>query len=408
MAMLDHAARNRGAWLHTARRVAERAVAGWPEWPFAYVIPAGNQDPAALATLLDILRHAQVEVRSALAPFSLGRDRFSPGTYVVTLRQPYAAFVAALFERRYYPDLREYPGGPPVRPYDATAHTLPLLLGVRVLATADSLPVALSDPVEAAPPAYRAAGLSVPAGARTAHPSVRLGVYRSFTAPVDEGWTRYILDSWSIPYESVADSVVRAGNLGARFDALVLPSMSARAIVEGLSARRYPARYAGGIGQAGVEALREFADGGGTIIALDDACDFVIDALDLPVINAVSGLSPRDLYVPGSILRLVVDTTQALAEGMSQQSIAWVESGMAFDVRDPTRVRVVARFPAQTGDILLSGWLIGGGNLAGRAALAEIRVGRGRVVLFGFRPQYRGQSLATLPLLFNAIRTSAR
>jgi hypothetical protein len=408
VAMLDQVARNREAWLHTARRVAERAVAGWPEWPFAYVIPTANQDPAALGTLLEILRHAQVEVRSALGPFSLGRERFSPGTYVVPLRQPYAAFVAALFERRYYPDLREYPGGPPVRPYDATAHTLPLLLGVKVLAAADSLPVALSGPVEAVSPTYRAAGLSVPAGARNGRPSVRLGVYRSYTGSLDEGWTRFVLDSWSIPFESATDSVLRAGNLGARLDALVLPSMSARAIVEGLSARRYPARYAGGIGQAGVQALREFADGGGTIIVFDDACDFAIDALDLPVVNAVSGLAPRDFYVPGSILRLVVDTTQALAEGVPSQGVAWVESGMAFDVRDPTRVRVVARFPAQAADILLSGWLIGGGNLAGRAALAEVRVGRGRVVLFGFRPQYRGQTLATLPLLFNAIRTSAR
>ena len=408
MAMLDHVARNRAAWIGTSRRVTERAVRGWPEWPFAYVIPAAGQDPAALGTLLEILHHAQVEVRSALAPITLGRERFAPGTYVVTLRQPYAAFVAALFERRLYPDLREYPGGPPVRPYDATAHTLPLLLGVRVLASADSLLVALSAPVEAAPPTYRAAGLSTSPANRAAHAAVRLGVYRSYTAPIDEGWTRYVLDTWSIPYESVADSAVRTGGLGARFDALIFPSMSARAIVEGLSARRYPARYAGGIGQAGVQALREFVEGGGTLITFDDACDFAIDALALPVANAVSGLPPRDFYVPGSILRLAVDTTQALAEGMPAQSIAWVESGMAFDVRDPSRVRVVARYPAQAGDVLVSGWLIGAQNLAGRAALADVRLGHGRVVLFGFRPQYRGQSLATLPFLFNALRTSGR
>lgn len=408
LAMLDHVARNRGKWIHTSRRVAERAVRGWAEWPYAYVIPNAGQDPAAVATLLGILHHAQVEVHSALNPFTLGRERFSPGTYVVTLRQPYASFVAALFERRLYPDLREYPGGPPVRPYDATAHTLPLLLGVRVLAAADSLPITLSAPVEPAPPVYRAAGLSTPPGDRAARPAVRLGVYRSYTAPLDEGWTRYVLDMWTIPYESVADSTVRAGGLGARFDALVIPSMSARAIVEGLSARRYPARYAGGIGPAGVQALRDFVDGGGTLIALDDACDFAIDALALPVTNTVSGLSSREFYVPGSILRLAVDTTQALAEGMPAQSIAWVESREAFEVRDPSRGSVVARYPAQPGDVLVSGWLIGAQNLAGRAALVEVRARRGRVVLFGFRPQYRGQSLATLPLLFNAIRSSAR
>jgi hypothetical protein len=405
MAMLDHVARNRSLWIRTSRRVAERAVRGWPEWPSAYVIPTANQDPAALATMLEILRHAQVDVSSALAPFTLGRERFSPGTYVVPMRQPYASFVAALFEPRLYPDLREYPGGPPIRPYDATAHALPLLLGVRVLPARDSIPVALSAPIGPQTPTYRAAGLSVPRGGR---PAVRLGVYRSFTAPIDEGWTRWALDTWDVPFESVTDSTVRAGGLGARFDVIVLPDMSPRAIVEGLSARRYPARFAGGIGQPGIQALRDFVEGGGTLIALDNACDLAITALDLPVTNTVVSLSPREFYVPGSILRLMVDTSLAIADGMPVQSIAWVESGAAFDIRDPSRVRVVARYPAQASEILLSGWLIGASSLAGKAALVEVRAGRGRVVLFGFRPQYRGQSLATLPLFFNAIRTAGR
>ena len=217
-----------------------------------------------------------------------------------------------------------------------------------------------------------------------------------------------MLDTWNVPFESLLDSTVRAGSLGAHFDAIVLPGMSPRAIVEGLSVRRYPARFAGGIGPTGVQSLRDFVEGGGTLIALDDACDFAIDALELPVTNAVVSLSPREFYVPGSILRVLVDTSLAIADGMPAQSIAWVESAAAFDARDPSRVRIVARYPAQASEVLLSGWLIGASNLAGKAALLEVRVGRGRVVLFGFRPQYRGQSLATLPFFFNAIRTAVR
>jgi hypothetical protein len=408
-ALLDQVAVSREEWLHNARRVAERAVRGWDGWPWAFVIPTAGQNPQALGTLLEIFRHAQVEVRAALGTFTIGRERFYPGTYVVVLRQPYAAFAKAVLERQTYPDLREYPGGPPRRPYDVTAHTLPLLLGVRVLALADSLPVVLSAPLATAPPVYRAAGLAneIP----NQHPStepVRAAVYRSYAAPPDEGWTRWVLDTWKVPYQSVADSAIRAGNLAAQFEAIILPSQDPRAILSGLPAERYPARFAGGLGAPGVQALRDFVDAGGTLVALNQACDFVIGALDLPVSDVLLDVPPRDFYGPGSILRLQLDPDAPLSAGMPTQSIAWFESGPAFDARDPSRVRVVARYPVDPGDVLLSGWLLGASRLAGKAALVEVRRGRGRVILFGFRPQYRGQSLATYPLLFNAIRSAQR
>lgn len=407
MAMLDHAARYRDEWLRGFYGVGLRAARGWPDWPYAYVIPTANQDQTALATLLQILRHGQVEVRSALVPFSLGRDRYTPGTYVVPLRQPYAAFAKALLERQVYPDLRDYPGGPPKRPYDVTAHTLPLLLGVRVIAAPESLAVGLSAPVTAPVPVFRAPGLSSAGGPR-APAAPRVGLYRSYTAPIDEGWTRWILDLYGIPYESLVDSSIRAGNLGAGLDAIVLPDMSPRAIVEGLSPRRYPARFAGGLGTSGVQGLRDFVDGGGTLIALNDACAFAIAALELPVTNALDGLSNLEFYAPGSIFRLRLDTDHPLAEGMPAETIAWFESGPAFDVRDPTRARIVGRYPTAAGEVLLSGWVLGAAHIAGKGALVEVRRGRGKVVLFGFRPQYRGQSQATFPLLFNALRASAR
>jgi hypothetical protein len=402
MALLDQVALNREQWLRTSYDVLQRAARGWPDWPYAFVIPTAGQNEMAVGTLLEIFRHAQVEVRAALAPFTLGRERLFPGTYVVVLRQPYAAFAKALLERELYPDLRTYPGGPPQRPYDVTAHDLALLLGVRVLAAADSLPIALSAPLVLRAPLYRVPGLS------GGGPGiVRVGLYRSYAATMDEGWTRWVFDNFGVPYQSVTDSTMRAGALASRFDAIVLPSQSARALLDGLPARHYPARWAGGIGASGLQALKDFVDAGGTLIALNEACDFAIGALELPVTNVLSDLEPSDFYAPGSILRLQLDTAQALADGMPPQSVAWFESGPAFDVTDPTRVKVVGRFPADAGDVLLSGWLLGAPRLAGKAALVEVRRGRGRVVLFGFRPQYRAQSLASYPLLFNAIRTSA-
>ena len=405
LALLSEVAATREQWLHDARRVALRAVRGWDGWPFAFVIPTAGQNPAALGTLLEIFRHAQVEVRAALGSFTIGRERFFPGTYVVTLRQPYAAFAKSMLERQAYPDLRAYPGGPPRPPYDVTAHTLPLLLGVRVLAVADSLPVALSPPVTAPAPGYRAAGLSPDV---TGQQTVRAAVYRSSTAPPDEGWTRWVLDTWKVPYTSVSDSEVRAGGLADRFDVMILPDEDPRAILSGLPADRYPAAVAGGLGTPGVQALRDFVDAGGTLVALNGACDFAIGALDLPVTDVLLDVPAREFYGPGSILRLQLDADAPLSAGMPAQTVAWFEGGPAFDVTDPSRALVVGRYPADAGDILLSGWLLGAQRLAGKAALVEVQRGRGRVILFGFRPQYRGQSLATFPLLFNAIRSARR
>jgi hypothetical protein len=402
MAMLDHVARHHDQWKLTSYRVLERAVRGWEGWPYAFVIPTANQDQAALGTLLAVLRRGQVEVRVAREAFTLNGSRYSPGTWVVVLRQPFAAFAKALLERQQYPDLREYPGGPPQRPYDVTAHTLPLLMGVRVVTAPDSLAVPLAAPAEWPTPTYRAAGLSQGTRGRNAP---RLGVYRSWAPVMDEGWTRWVLDAYDIPYARVTDSLVRAGDLGGRFDAIILPAQSPRGIIEGLP-RRYPARYAGGLGQAGIQALRDFVDGGGTLIALNEACAFAIGALDLPVTDVLASLSPREFFAPGSLLRLHLDTAQTLARSLPEETAAWFEGGSAFESRDPARARAIGRYGTLAADVLLSGWILGAEHIAGKAGLVEVRRGRGRVVLFGFRPQYRGQALATYPLLFNAIRSS--
>jgi zinc carboxypeptidase len=404
-ALLQNAARYRDRWLESFLTVQSRAVRGWKNWPYAYVIPRQQRDTVALATLLGILHRGQVQIRTSLRPVTVGGSRFAAGSWVVVLRQPYAAFAKALLEPQRYPDLRLYPGGPPVPPYDVTAHTLPLLMGVTAAVARDSLRIGLSAPVEppSAAPAYPGFG---------SPDAPRVGLYRTYVATsdkgaIDEGWTRWVFDTWKVPYVSIVDSVVRAGKLKEKFDAIVLPDAERHELLDGLP-RQYPAPYAGGLGKEGVQALRQFVQDGGTLVALNEASRFTVEHLLLPVRNVLENVADDEFYAPGSIFRLELDTSHAVARGRPAQSIAWYESGPAFEVLDSSAVQVIGRYPADADQLLLSGWVLHPERVAGRAALVDVKQGAGRVVLFGFRPQYRGQSIATYPLLFNSLQLNTR
>ena len=395
LALLKNAVDHADTWLSNFVRIGERAVRGWPGWPYAVVIPKDGQNPAGLSTMLGILDRGGIEIRSALSPFQDAGTTYPQGTYLVVLRQPYASFAKALLETQKYPDLRLYPGGPPKPPYDVTAHTVPLLMGVRVAAITDSIPLPLSTPVHPPKPEYQVAGLGAEA---------RIGLYQGYAASMDEGWTRWVFDTWGIRYAVVTDSVVRAGDLRSRFNSIVLPSASDGAIRNGLSPKLYPPRFAGGLGAAGIDALRRFTEAGGTVVALNEASDFAIRAFGLPVRDVTEGRPAADFYAPGSIFRLELDTTNALTAAMPSKTIAWFENGPVFEVTDRTSVRTLGWYPTDPARVLASGWVLHPERVAGKGALLEAAVGQGRVVLFGFRPQYRGQSIATYPLLFNALR----
>jgi len=108
--------------------------------PYAFVIPAGQRDPQAVRDTLDILRTGAVEVHQALADFTANGTQYPKGSYIVYMRQPYSGFAKTLLEVQHYPMLLQYPGGPPQRPYDVTAQTLPMLLGFQ----ADQVPGAFT------------------------------------------------------------------------------------------------------------------------------------------------------------------------------------------------------------------------------------------------------------------------
>ena len=237
---------------------------------------------------------------------------------------------------------------------------------------------------------------------------------------MDEGWTRWAFEENYTQYFSLSNKEIlsgklkyektpsqNAGNLSEKISTktIIFPDQAPNQILNGYAKGTMPDEYTGGIGKDGVANLRKFVEDGGTLVFLNRASRFAIEQFGLPVRDVTQGLARKDFYIPGSILRTEIDTKNPIAKAMPEKSIAWFEDSPAFEITmsDDTNVNIIAAYPKNPDEILLSGWALGKEKLAGKAALVSINIGKGRIILFGFRPQYRGQSLATFPLLFNAI-----
>jgi hypothetical protein len=397
------------------------------------VVPGEQRDPGSARKLLETLAFGQVEIERAGAPFEAGGKRYATGSHVIRLAQPYGAFAKTLLERQSYPNLRQYPGGPPRRPYDVTAQTLPLLMGVAVdlvsapfqapLQPAASfgqsprdnavLPAADTDSWIALNRLWKS-GATVWRDPATGdfHKSAegnslrelrrpRIGLYKSFMPSIDEGWTRWLLEQFEFDYASVNNGEIRSGGLRQRFDVLVFADQSVSSIENGFSCDSMPEEYCGGLGERGAESLRQFAADGGTLIFLNHSSSYAVRRLGLKLKDSVEGVSNTEFYSPGSLLNVALDARHALALGLPESIAIWSDGSPAWEIPEGAPARAVAGYP-QSG-ILASGWLLGEKYLAGRSALVEYRLGEGRAILFGMRPQYRGQSYQAFKLLFNAL-----
>ena len=405
--LLKHASRERERWLSRFYEIGKEAVRERKAGEvFAFIIPPLSEDKAKAYThswnygrLEGILRRGGVEIDRVRSPKSVDAPTGADEMLVIPMAQPYGAFAKALLEVQRYPNLRDSSGAP-IQPYDVTAHTLPLLMGVEVQTV--TTPFSYSKLMDAR-------GWGGGHGVE----DLRFAIYKSHMPSMDEGWTRWIIDTskeFKRGAPSLLDNEARAGNLYAKYDTIIIPDQSPRAILNGHRPGSMPEEFTGGLGAEGVKSLREFIEAGGTLVLLNRASRFGIEQFDLPVRDITRDFKRTEFYVPGSILRIELDPTQSLARGLPKESIAWVEDSPVFEIKsDPAaiaRVRIIARYP-ETTDPLLSGWLFGGERIKGKAALVEVVIGKGRIYLFGFRPQYRAQSSATFHLLFSAIRQAS-
>ena len=248
-----------------------------------------------------------------------------------------------------------------------------------------------------------------------------MGLYKSWVANMDEGWTRYIMDEYEFDMDTLHDADIKTRDLS-QYDAIIIPSQRPSSILHGHSNLSMPEKFTGGIGLKGSVKLNDYVEEGGTLIAFDEASDFVIEQFGLPLRNAVANADSNDFFIPGSLIKAGVDTTHPLAFGMKDTVAVSFNRSRAFSIDKQRKtgeggteeiadapepdVEVIATYAAK--DLLMSGWAMGEDRyIAKKPAMVKAKYGKGAAILFAFRPQFRAQPRGTFKLIFNAIYEGA-
>jgi hypothetical protein len=233
---------------------------------------------------------------------------------------------------------------------------------------------------------------------------------------MEAGWTRWILEQFEFPFERVFAQRLDAGNLNADFDVLVfvdgaIPATSTPAPTD---PPNVPAEFQSHLGRVTIERtmapLRAFVEGGGTIVAIGNSAPNLARHFKLPVENHLTEdgtpLPRAKFFVPGSVLSTTVDISHPLAAGMRARTDVFFDNSPVFRVQANPAIRAIARF--ETAAPLRSGWAWGQQYLNDGVAALEVRVGKGRVILYGPEILQRAQPHGTFKLLFNALYASTR
>ena len=256
----------------------------------------------------------------------------------------------------------------------------------------------------------------------------RIGLWDTYGGSIASGWIRWLLEQFEFPYELVFAPALDEGNLKSKFDVLIFvggsiprvqPADSGETSFRDFQAaapENVPAEYRSRIGRITadktVPKIRQFVEEGGTVLALDTATALAYH-FGLPVANALvektadgkeKPLGMEKFFVPGSLMRARLDTTNPLACGMPDTVDVFFDNTPSFELLPDAGlrgVRPVAWF--DTGKLLRSGWAWGEQYLWRSVQVAEAEVGKGKLFLYGPEIAFRGQPHATFKLLFNGI-----
>lgn len=494
LAVLDYASKYSEVLLYNKYQAGKNTIEKYKnEPPYAYFIPQQQRDPVRPVELLKRLAFNGIKISQLNKQITFDNVTYPKGTWVIPMDQEFGELARQVLEVQDYPDLREYPGGPPEQPYDAAGWTLPLQFEVNVIAAVspitdeirasfeevkgDALNIvddtskdankvdfisgigfetsAIAAGIKPLPGSLKGSGsiaqldpkenntfrvlaeawgkgykvsytnqkysvsgasntqlrqwindfavniiLTSKSSKTTVKP--RIGIYRPWTASMDMGWTRWLLDNFEIEYIGLRNSDFIVGNLKDKYDVILMASERESSIINGYATGQAPPRYEGGISAQGVRNLDEFVSKGGTLVCMNQSSEFAINALHLPVKDAVKGLKRQDFFTGGSIMGVTINTEHPVMAGMPEKANVFVERSPVFETTEGFEGVALAKYQAH-GSPLRSGYLLGSEHLNGYAAALDVNHGDGHVILFGFRPQWRGQPMGTFRALFNSL-----
>jgi hypothetical protein len=463
-----------------------------------YVIPSDQADFPTATEFVNALLKNGINILQAAEPFSVGIQKFPAGSYVVKTAQAFRPHILDMFEPQHHPNDFQYPGGPPIPPYDSAGWTLALQMGVQFSRILNDFSGSFRkvDGLLKPPPA-EIAGLEKPAGYLISHrinnsfilvnrllkancdvywlkhsqlingrdfgsgaiwvpaapvsfgivqdaaktlgvdalalsaapagesfklQSQRIALYDQYGGLMPSGWDRWLFEQYEFPFQVVYPQTLDAGDLKKQFDVIVFTDGSFGKTEREDEPRHPPTpentpeEYRRMLGQitAGktIPALRKFMDAGGEIIAIGSATRMA-KLLGAPVDDYLEQIGtdgkphplPRDkFYIPGSLLKMDVDIENPLAYGMPDQVDVFFDNSPVFRLL-PTaadkRAAPVGWFSTPTP--LISGWAWGQAYLEGGTAVAETKIGAGKLLLFGPEITFRAQPHATFKFLFNAL-----
>ncbi len=250
----------------------------------------------------------------------------------------------------------------------------------------------------------------------------RIALVETYFHDMDAGWTRFVLDSYHIPFRVVKPGDFEKTDFAADFDLVIFPSSRKSILMEGnygSSSGRYrmslPPQYAKGMGDKGMEKLMTFIDKGGIIISWGESTEIFQGKLTipgekegedfgLPFWDLSESLSGQGLYCPGSLVRIHLKNDHPLTLGMPETVGVFYRGKPVFNTSVPgfdMDRRSIGVTPEK--EILVSGYIEKEELLGDKTLLIWMRKGKGQFVLFGFNPNFRASTHATYKLLFNSI-----